>query len=72
MVEGEIDSETGQDPSVLQVPAVNWANHVGVKSVQYIKMGHAPEVDADEPNDWDLETQPGRQRNNSQRTCNYL
>ena len=55
MEEGEIDSETDQDPSVLKVPAVNWAKYVGVKSVQYIKMGHAPKVDAEEPNDWGLE-----------------
>ena len=54
MEEGEIDSETDQDPSVLEVPAVNWAKYVGVKTVQYIKMGQAPKVDAEEPNDWDL------------------
>ena len=54
MEEGEIDSETDQDPSVLKVPAVNWVKYVGVKSVQYIKMGHAPKVDAEEPNDWGL------------------
>ena len=51
---GEIGLETDQDPSVLEVPAVNWAKLVGVKRVQYIKMGHAPKVDAEEPNDWDL------------------
>ena len=51
MEEGEIGLETDQDPSVLEVPAIN----VGVKSVQYIKMGHAPKVDAEEPNNWDLE-----------------
>ena len=27
--EGEIDSESDQDPSVLEVPAVNWAKYVG-------------------------------------------
>ena len=54
MEEGKIDSETDKDPSVLEVPAVNWAIYVGVKSVQYIKMGHAPIVDAEEPNNWDL------------------
>ena len=35
-------------------PAVNWAEYVNVKSVQYIKMDHALNVDAEEPNDWDL------------------
>ena len=54
MEEGEIDSESDQDPSVLEVPAVNWAKYVGVKSVQYIKMGHAPRTTADEPNNWDF------------------
>ena len=34
MEEGETDSET--DPSVLEVPAVNWAKYVEVKSVQYV------------------------------------
>ena len=48
-----IGSETDQDPSVLEVSAINWANFVGIKSVQYIKMDHAPKVDA-EINDWDL------------------
>ena len=52
--EGEINSETDQDPSVLEVPAINWAKNMGVKSVQYIQMGHAPKVDAEEPNGWDL------------------
>ena len=54
MEEGEIDSESDQDPSILEVPAVNWAKYAGVKSVQYIKMGHAPRTTAEEPNDWDL------------------
>ena len=51
---GEIGSETDQDQSVLEVPAINWAKYVGVKSVQYIKMGHAPKMDTEEPNNWDL------------------
>ena len=51
---GELDSDTDLDPSVLQVSAVNWAKYVGVKNVQYIKMGHAPRVNAEEANDWDL------------------
>ena len=54
MEEGEIGSGSEQDPSVLEVPAINWAKYVGVKSVQYIKMGHAPRVDAVEQNNWDL------------------
>ena len=55
MEEGEIDSETDQDPWVLEVPAMNWARYVGVKSVQYVKMGHAPRIAAEEKNDWNLE-----------------
>ena len=54
MEEGEIGSDTDQDPSVLEVPAINWAKYVDVKSVQYIKMGHAPRVDSEEQNSWDL------------------
>ena len=50
MEEGEIDSETDQDLSVLKVPAWNWAHYVGVKSVQYVKMGHAPRLAAQEEN----------------------
>ena len=52
--EGEINSDSDQDPSILKVPAVNWAKYVGVKSVQYIKLGYAPRTTAEEPNDWDL------------------
>ena len=55
MEEGEIDSETDKDPSVLEVPALNWARYVGVKSVQYVKMGHAPKIIAEENKNWDLE-----------------
>ena len=54
MEEGEINSDSEQDPFILEVPAVIWAKVVGVKSVQYIKMGHAPRTTAEEPNDWDL------------------
>ena len=54
MEKGKIGSETDQDPSVLEVPAINWDKYLGVKSVQNIKMGNAPKVDAEEPNDWDL------------------
>ena len=35
MVEAEIGSGSEQDPSVLEVPSINWAKYVGVKSVQY-------------------------------------
>ena len=42
MEEGDIGSEKDQDSSVLEVPTVNGAKNVGVKNVQYIKMGHAP------------------------------
>ena len=55
MEEGEIDSETDQDPSILEVPSWNWVKYVGIKSVQYVKMGHAPKVAAQEENHWDLE-----------------
>ena len=55
MEEGEIDSETDQDPSILEVPAINLACHVRVKSVQYVKMGHAPKIAAHEDNNWVLE-----------------
>ena len=53
--EGEIDCETDQDPSIIEVPAFNWARYVGVKSVQCVKMGHAPKTAAREENNWDLE-----------------
>ena len=46
--EGEIDSETDQDPSLPEVPAINWARYGGVKSVQHVKMGHAPRIAAEE------------------------
>ena len=40
MEEGEIESETDQNPSILEVPAINWARYVGVKSEKYVKMQH--------------------------------
>ena len=55
MEEGEISSDSELAPSVLEVPTINWANYIGVKSVQYIKMGQAPKVQALEQNNWDLE-----------------
>ena len=55
MEEDEIDSETDQDPSVLEKPPSNWARYVGVESVQDVKMGHAPRIAAEEQNDWNLE-----------------
>ena len=55
MEEGEIESETDQNPSVLEVLAINWARYVGVKRVQYVKLGHAPKIDAKEKNDRSLE-----------------
>ena len=55
MEEDEIESETEHDSSFLEVPAINWARYVGVKSVQYLQMGHAPNVLAQEENNWDLE-----------------
>ena len=55
MEEGEIDSKTDQDLSVLEVPKINWAHYVGVKSVQNVKMGHAHKITAEEDKNWDLE-----------------
>ena len=55
MEEGETDTDTDQDPSILEVPAINWARYVGVKSVHNVKMGHAPKIAAEEQNDWNLE-----------------
>ena len=55
MVEGEINTNTDQDPSTLEVSAIKWARYVEVKSVQYVKMGHAPKIAAEELNDWNLE-----------------
>ena len=46
--ERENDSETDQGPSVLEVPAIDWARYVGLKSVQYVKMGDAPRIAAEE------------------------
>ena len=46
MEEEEVGSDTDQDPSVLEVPAIKWAKYVGVKSVQYKNMGNAPWVNA--------------------------
>ena len=55
MEEGEISSDSELAPSVLEVPTMNWVNYIRVKHVQYIKMGHAPKVQALEQNNWDLE-----------------
>ena len=37
MEEGEVDPETDQDPSVLEVPAWNWARYLGVKMSNTLK-----------------------------------
>ena len=55
MEEGEISSDSELAPSVLEVPAINWANYLGGKIVQYIKMGRASKIQAMEPNNWDHE-----------------
>ena len=55
MEEGEISSDSELAPLVLEVPTINWANYIGMKNVQYIKMGHAPRVQALGQNSWDLE-----------------
>ena len=54
MEKGGIDAETDQDPSVLEVPAVNWIKYECVKKRPIHKMGLAPKMDAEEPNEWDL------------------
>ena len=65
MEEGEIHSETDQDPSVLKVPAKNWSQYVGVKSVQYVvKRGHAPKIVSEENKNWDLEQAVGETEKN--------
>ena len=51
----EIGLDTNQDPSVLEVQATYWAKYVGVKSVQDSKMDQTPRVNAEGPNDWDLD-----------------
>ena len=53
--EKEIDSETYQNLSFLEVPAINWAQCVGEKHVYYAKMGQTPGVAAEEDKNWDLE-----------------
>ena len=55
MEEGEISSDSELASSVLEVPTINWTNYIGIKNVQYIKMGHAPRVQALEQYSWDLE-----------------
>ena len=55
MEEGEISSDSELAPLVLEVSTAHWANYLGVKTVQYIKMGHAPRIQAMEPNNWDHE-----------------
>ena len=38
MEEGEISSESEPALSVMEVPTIDWANYLGVKSVQYTKI----------------------------------
>ena len=71
MEEGEINSETDQDPSVFEVPAINWARYVGVKSVQYVKMGHSPKIIAEENKNWDLEQTVRETEKTSQPTFSF-
>ena len=54
MEEGELDSETDQGNSVLEVPAINWARYNGAKSVQYVQMGHTYKIIEEEDKNWDL------------------
>ena len=55
MKEGEISSGSERAPLVLGAATDNWGNNIGGKSVQYIKLGHTPRVQAIEPNPWDNE-----------------
>ena len=55
MEEREISSDSELAPSVLEVAIINRAKYLGAKSVQYNKMGHAPRIQAMEPNYWDHE-----------------
>ena len=45
------ESEESPQPSVLEVPAINWSQYTGCKNVQYIRMVNAPKVSAEE--NWD-------------------
>ena len=54
-MEGGISSDSELAQSVLEVPAINWANCLGVKSLQYIKIGQDPRIQELEPNNWDHE-----------------
>ena len=45
MEDREVESEDDQDPSLVDDPAINLARYVGVKSLPYKKMGHAPRVE---------------------------
>ena len=61
-MEGEhIDCETDQDSSNLEVPAINWTQKFGVKSVQNVTMRQAPRLTAEENKQ--LGSQACRQRN---------
>ena len=42
-------------PSLLDVPTINWANFVGVKIVQFIKLDHVQKGQTIESINWDLE-----------------
>ena len=40
---------------VLEVAVINWANYIGVKNVQYIKMDHASRIKLIESKSWVFE-----------------
>ena len=71
MEEGEIGSESEQNPSVLEVPAIKWAKYVGVKSVQYKKWGtHQKWTPLNKiTGTWEMPS--GKWKNNLQPTYNY-
>ena len=52
----QIEEDTEEDSSrvELRAPTTDWSRYVGYKTVQYIKMGHAPKISSQE--EWDTTT----------------
>ena len=55
MKEGDSSSDSELAPALMAKPTSDLANYIGVKSVQYIKMGHSPTYKPSTPNKWDHE-----------------
>ena len=55
MGEEGISSDSELAPLVLEVPNIYWADYIGMKDVQRIKMGHVSKILSIESNNWDLE-----------------